>query len=106
VRLETWQPAHAITFNSRRRKLQRFLLLKQLTFEHIWFPIPAWLKADFGPNQVLHIAIDRTSWGCINLLMVSWIEDKRAILSIASYSQNWAVVTSKNKKIISRCEGL
>lgn len=69
-----------ITFDSRRRKLQRFLLLEQLTFERIWFPIfRAWLKADFEPNQVLHIAIDRTSWGCINLLMVSWIEDKRAI---------------------------
>lgn len=52
----------------------------QLTLENIWFPIlKAWLKADFEPNQVLYIAIDRTNWGCINLLMVSWIVDKRAI---------------------------
>ncbi len=82
VRLEALAAALPlpITFDSRRRKLQRFLLLEQLTFEQIWFPILlAWLKADFEPNQVLHIAIDRTSWGCINLLMVSWIEDKRAI---------------------------
>ncbi len=82
VRLEALATALPlpITFNSRRRKLQRFLLLEQLTFENIWFPIlTAWFKANFEPRQVLHIAIDRTSWGCINLLMVSWIEDKRAI---------------------------
>lgn len=82
VRLEALATALPlpITFDSRRRKLQRFVSLKQLSFENIWFPILfAWLKADFEPNQVLYIAIDRTSWGCINLLMVSWIEDKRAI---------------------------
>lgn len=82
VRLEALATAlpMPIAFNSRRRKLQRFLSLEQLTFENIWFPIlQAWLKADFEPNQVLHIAIDRTSWKCINLLMVSWIKEKRAI---------------------------
>lgn len=82
VRLEALATALPlpITFDSRRRKLQRFISLQQLSFENIWFPILlAWLKADFKPNEVLHIAIDRTSWGCINLLMVSWIEDKRAI---------------------------
>lgn len=119
VRLETLATALPlpITFDSRRRKLQRFISLEQLTFENIWFPILlAWLKADFEPTQVLHIALDRTSWGaigdrrrgqalfelsfgansylcciepalfsralprgCINLLMVSWIKDKRAI---------------------------
>ncbi len=30
------------------------------------------------PTQVLYITIDRTQWGCINLLMVSLIWDKRA----------------------------
>ena len=30
-------------------------------------------------NQVLHIAIDRTNWGCINLLMISLIWEQRAI---------------------------
>lgn len=119
VRLEALATALPlpITFDSRRRKLQRFISLQQLSFENIWFPILlTWLKADEAPNQVLHIAIDRTSWGaigdrrrgqalfelsfgansylcciepalfsralprgCINLLMVSWIEDKRAI---------------------------
>ncbi len=64
----------------RRRKLQRFLDIPQLTFEKLWFPIfKRWLNAEFEPTQVLHIAIDRTSWGSINLLMVSLIVDKRAL---------------------------
>jgi len=32
----------------------------------------------FEPAHVLYIAIDRTNWGCINLLMISLIWDKRA----------------------------
>lgn len=69
-----------ITFNSWRKKIQRFLSLPQLTLEKICFPIlQAWLKAEFVPQQVLYIAIDRTKWGCINPLMVSLIWDKRAL---------------------------
>jgi len=45
----------------------------------IWFPIlQTWLKASFAPAHVLYIAIDRTKWGCINLLMISLIWDRRA----------------------------
>ena len=82
VKLETLATALPlpITFNSRRKKIQRFLSLPQLTIEKIWFPIlQAWLKTDFIPQQVLYIAIDRTKWGCINLLMISLIWDKRAL---------------------------
>ncbi len=44
------------------------------------FPfIQNWLKSDFHCNQVLYIAIDRTNWIWINLLMISLIWDKRAI---------------------------
>ncbi len=82
VRLETLATALPlpITFESRRRKFQRFLDLPQLRFEKLWFPIfKSWLTAEFEPTQVLYIAIDRTSWGGINLMMVSLIVDKRAI---------------------------
>jgi len=44
----------------------------------IWFPLQTWLKASFAPAHVLYIAIDRTKWGCINLLMISLIWDRRA----------------------------
>jgi hypothetical protein len=82
VRLETLATALPlpIRFESRRRKLQRFLKLPQLTFRTLWFPIIlAWIKAEFEVNSLLYLAIDRTSWAGVNLLMVSLIVDKRAI---------------------------
>ena len=69
-----------IKFESRRHRLQRFLSLPILKVEKLWFPfIQNWLATDFDCNQVLYIAIDRTNWGCINLLMISLIWDQRAI---------------------------
>ena len=71
---------YPITIESRRRKLQRFLDLPQLTIELIWFPIITyWLATYFSIGQTLIIAIDRTQWGCINLLTVALIWQKRAI---------------------------
>ena len=69
-----------IKFESRRHRLQRFLSLPVLKVEKLWFPfIQKWLATDFDCNQVLYIAIDRTNWGWINLLMVSLIWEQRAI---------------------------
>ena len=59
---------YPITTQSRRRKLQRFLDLPQLTIALIWFPlITYWLTTYFSVGQTRSIAIDRTQWGCINL---------------------------------------
>jgi hypothetical protein len=33
----------------------------------------------FTIKGLVYIALDRTSWGAINILMVSWIYDKRPI---------------------------
>ncbi|KAB8318622.1 transposase [Tolypothrix campylonemoides VB511288] len=69
-----------ILFESRRKKLQRFLSLPILNVEKLWFPIiNSWLAQNFTLNQVLYLAIDRTSWGRINLMVVSIIYDNRAI---------------------------
>jgi len=69
-----------IKFESRRHRLQRFLSLPILKVENLWFPfIQKWLETDFPCSQVLYLAIERTNWGCINLLMISLIWDKRAI---------------------------
>ena len=69
-----------IKFESRRRKLQRFLILPQLSIVKIWFPLVSyWLETYCPVSTVLYVAIDRTQWGCINLFMVSLIWDKRAI---------------------------
>ena len=71
---------YPITAESRRRKLLIFLDLPQLTLAGIWFPlITYWLTTYCRVGQRLSIAIDRSQWGCINLLMVSLIWEKRAI---------------------------
>ncbi|MGK7953864.1 MAG: IS4 family transposase [Crocosphaera sp.] len=69
-----------ILFESRRKKLKRFFEMPCLTIEGIWIPIiKQWLEQSFNPGEVLHIAIDRTQWGLINILMVSLIIDNRGI---------------------------
>ena len=71
---------YPITTESRRRKLQRFLDLPQLTITYLWFPlITYWLTTYCQAGQKLYLAIDRSQWGCINLFMVSLIWEKRAI---------------------------
>lgn len=69
-----------ITAESRRRKLQRFLDLPNLTISLIWFPlITYWLTTYCPVGTCLSLAIDRSQWGCINLFMVSLIWERRAI---------------------------
>jgi len=68
-----------ILFESRRKKLQRFLKLETLHIETLWFPcMRGLLDQFFMPGERIYVAIDRTSWGCINILMVSLIYDHRA----------------------------
>jgi len=71
---------YPITTESRRRKLQRFLDLPNLTISLIWFPlITYWLSTYCRVGTRLSIAIDRSQWGRINLFMVSLIWERRAI---------------------------
>ena len=84
VRLETIARVFPIwiTCEARRRKLQRFLDLPGLTISRLLWPIiSCWLE-NLGPKkskQKLYLAIDRSQWKDINLLMVSIIWSKRAI---------------------------
>jgi hypothetical protein len=71
---------YPIMVESRRRKLQRFLDLPQLTLTLIWFPLIAyWLTTYCSAGQTISIAIDRSQWGCINLFTLALIWHKRAI---------------------------
>ncbi len=68
-----------IKFESRRKRIQRFLSLPNLTIENIWFPIiMTFLETYFVEEKIIYVAIDRTNWSCINLLVTSIIWDKRA----------------------------
>lgn len=72
--------AQPIQFESRRRSIQRFLVLPQLSVRALWFPIlKHWLKLHLkGSNQV-RLVIDRTQWQQRNVFVVSVVWDKRAI---------------------------
>ena len=81
VSLETLATALPIpiTFESRRKKLQRFLSLPSLTIEKIWLPIvTTWLATVFPSGKIIYLVIDRTNWACVNLFMISVVWDKRA----------------------------
>ncbi|BAZ68094.1 MAG: hypothetical protein KME28_04900 [Pelatocladus maniniholoensis HA4357-MV3] len=68
-----------IIFESRRKKIQRFLSLPNLTIEKTWFPIvTAWLETNFTCEKIIYVVIDRTNWAGVNLFMVSVVWDKRA----------------------------
>ncbi|HLP87200.1 MAG TPA: hypothetical protein VK184_01145 [Nostocaceae cyanobacterium] len=69
-----------ITFESRRKKLQRFFSLPNFTIRKIWLPIiTAWLEIFLKEGETLYLVIDRTTWGKINLLMISVVWEKRSI---------------------------
>lgn len=78
-RLSTVLPL-PILFESRRKKVQRFISLPSLSIKKLWFPIiQSWLEQEFAETQVIYLVIDRTSWARVNLFMVSLVHDQRSI---------------------------
>jgi hypothetical protein len=68
-----------ILYESRRRHLQRFLVLRKLSVPLVWFPlIKCILSSQIPPGSRLVVPLDRTQWSANNLLMVSVIWKKRA----------------------------
>ncbi len=68
-----------IKYQSRRRHIQRFLLLPQLQIKLLWFPIlKKWLRTG-KKTKLCYVALDRTRWQDRNLLVAALIKDKRAI---------------------------
>ena len=85
MRLERLAEALPLTIlmESRRKKIQRFLNLEILSIEKIWFPcVKEFVKETdkYRKGGCIYLAIDRTNWGGINILTVSLIYDKRAVL--------------------------
>lgn len=68
-----------ILYESRRRHVQRFLALEQLSIPLLWFPlIKCILLTQIQPGTRVIIALDRTQWKKNNLFVASVIWDKRA----------------------------
>ena len=69
-----------ILFNSRRKKIQRFLSLPILNLKKLWLPIiKNWLTQNFTSDQNIYLVIDRTNWSRNNLIVISIVYECRAI---------------------------
>jgi Transposase DDE domain len=69
-----------ILFESRRKKIQRFLSRPILNIPKNWFPIiENWLNENLSERSRIYLVIDRTKWSRKNLMMISLIYDQRAI---------------------------
>ncbi len=69
-----------IQFEGRRRCLQRFLASPQLGIDRLWLPLVSYLLSHFFRGRsTLYLALDRTQWRGVNVLMVSVIYRGRAL---------------------------
>ena len=72
-KLATYFPL-PIQFDSRRKHIQRFLVLVGLSIPLIWFPIISLIITEqFPMNSSLIIALDRTQWQDKNIFVISII---------------------------------
>ncbi len=70
----------ALTFESRRRAIQRFLKLPALNIEKLWFPLIKYiLRTQFNRQKELIVAIDRTQWRDRNIFFICLIWQQRAL---------------------------
>ena len=71
---------YPIKCESRRKKIQRFLISSNLSLSLLWFPlIKKIISTQFKQGDRLIITIDRTQWKTNNISMVSVIWNKRAL---------------------------
>ena len=77
-KLATYFPL-PITFESRRKHIQRFLVLTGLSISLIWFPIISLIiTQQFPANSSLIIVLDRTQWQDKNIFIISIIWSRHA----------------------------
>ena len=78
-KLATYFPL-PILFESRRKHLQRFLVLTSLSIPLIWFPIIQFIITQNIPlNFPLIIALDRTQWKDKNIFVISLIWSRHGL---------------------------
>lgn len=71
---------YPIKCESRRKKIQRFLMSSKLSLSLLWFPlIKKIIASQYKDGDRLIVTIDRTQWRNNNISMVSVIWKKRAL---------------------------
>ncbi len=95
---------YPIKCESRRKKIQRFLILPRLSLPLLWFPlIKKIISSQFKKGDRLILTIDRTQWKTNNISMVSVIWKKRTARAVlkdtASHKVPRLVRTEQAKSI-------
>lgn len=69
-----------IKYESRRRRIQRFLKLERLSVSLLWLPIiKQIIKKKIADWERIYLVLDRTQWKDKNLFMVGVVIGKRAV---------------------------
>ena len=69
-----------ILYDSRRKHIQRFLILPSLSLTLLWFPIiESIIKKEFKSGSRIIITIARTQWKDKNVFLVAMIGKKHAL---------------------------
>jgi hypothetical protein len=69
-----------ILYESRRKKIQRFLVESSLSLVLFWFPlIKLIVEREFKPGSRLTLVLDRTQWQDKNVFMISVVWRKRSL---------------------------
>jgi len=69
-----------IKYESRRRRIQRFLKLERLSVSILWLPIiKQIIKKKIASWERIYLVLDRTQWKDKNLFMVGVVIGKRAV---------------------------
>ncbi|VEP16957.1 transposase [Hyella patelloides LEGE 07179] len=69
-----------ILYESRRKKIQRFLASSSLSLSLFWFPIiKSIVEQEFKRSNPLILVLDRTQWSDKNVFMISVMWRKRAL---------------------------
>ncbi|ACK73967.1 transposase IS4 family protein (plasmid) [Gloeothece citriformis PCC 7424] len=90
-----------ILYESRRRKIQRFLKSKKLSLSLFWFPlIKLIIEQEFKGQERLVLVLDRTQWKSNNIIMISVIWRKRALPIY------WLILNKKGRSSLSEQQAI
>ena len=92
-----------IQTESRRRHIQRFLKLPNLSVVLLWFPIiEEIIRRKFQRKQRIYLVLDRTQWKDKNLFMVGIIMSKRALPIYWNFLEKEGASNLKEQKSLLR----
>ena len=96
-----------ILYESRRKKIQRFLVLSSLSLPLFWFPIiKSIVEKEFKLSKHLILVLDRTQWKDNNVFMISVMWRKRALPIYFAFREKDNIYMKRSKQNPKRLKDL